>query len=50
MEKVEDDEAELLDTEAALGEVHGDGEGVVADGRTLWTPFAFSQHRPRQHA
>ena len=47
MERVEDDETELLDTEAAQGEVHGDGEGVAADGGTLCTPLAFSEHRPR---
>ena len=47
---MEDIEAELRDMEAELGEVHGDGEGIVAGGDTLWTPVAFSAHRPCQHA
>ena len=50
MERVEDDETELLDTEAAQGEVHGEGEGVAADSGTLCTPLAFSEHRARPHA
>ena len=46
MERVEDDETELLDTEAAQGEVHGDGEGVAADGGMLWMPVAADTGAP----